>query len=242
MSRRLLTCAASAALLLLFSCRTADADRSAEAPPPPSPRYVLTILKTGEAKGLSKERLQEVFAGHFSNMERLAREGVLLLAGPYGAKRRDPSHRGVFLLDAADVATARPFAETDPGFRAGVFALEHRVLETDAPLRLLSREALARHDAAKARGETPKPGDGARGYALLFADDFARARAFLAAHPATLLLGRLDDGRAFAILDAADAEAARALLSADAEAVIGPYGVDDWYATDLAATVLRKRS
>ena len=52
--------------------------------------YVLCILKTGpkdaEIKG---DQRKEVFAGHFANIGRLADEGKLAVAGPFGIGRGD---------------------------------------------------------------------------------------------------------------------------------------------------------
>ena len=45
-------------------------------------KYVLVILKTGPKKVPDGPERQEMFKGHFANIERLANEGVLAVAGP----------------------------------------------------------------------------------------------------------------------------------------------------------------
>ncbi|MEQ1634044.1 MAG: hypothetical protein ABL997_16825, partial [Planctomycetota bacterium] len=58
-------------LLLAFALATTGCQTaSSHADEAPS---TVVFLKTGPAKDLSKEKQQEVFAGHFANMERLAR-------------------------------------------------------------------------------------------------------------------------------------------------------------------------
>ena len=55
----------------------------ASAPNGPAHHHVLVLLKTGPRTGLSPEESRTVFAGHFGNMQRLAEERKLLVAGPY---------------------------------------------------------------------------------------------------------------------------------------------------------------
>ncbi len=121
---------AVSALLVLSACATPTA--------PTQPRLdaTLVVLKTGpRTEPLSTTERASVFGGHFANMERLARAGDLLLAGPYGAERADPTRRGIFVLDTADLGHAHALAETDPGFKAGVFRFDYHALSTAAALR-----------------------------------------------------------------------------------------------------------
>ncbi|MGE3171500.1 MAG: YciI family protein [Planctomycetota bacterium] len=194
------------------------------------PTYSLVYLRTGAATGLPAERQREVFRGHFQNMERMAREGDLLVAGPFGRQRSDPALRGIFVLDTDDRAAATALAETDPGFQAGVFALEYHALATDAPLREFLAAEIAELDAATARGETPAPGANGRAYVLLIADDGDRALAALEGNDAALLRGRLDGTGAFVVLDAADRAAAEQAL-APVRDRLGPHRLEEWFAS-----------
>lgn len=49
-------------------------------------QYVFVILKTGPAKIEDKAKLNELFRGHMANIDRLANEGKLTVAGPFGKK------------------------------------------------------------------------------------------------------------------------------------------------------------
>src|SRR5689334_20395876 len=74
---------------------------------PEAQGYTLVYLKTGAKTQLSKEEGQAVFAGHFANMQRLAKEKKLLLAGPFGEPKHDINLRGLFVLDTSDEAQAK---------------------------------------------------------------------------------------------------------------------------------------
>lgn len=206
-----------------FACHTANHASQ-------STRYTLVLLKTGEKKGLSKEESQKVFAGHFANMSRLAKERRLLLAGPYGALRHDLALRGIFVLDTSDANEAKALAQTDPGFQAGVFAMEYHPLETPAPLRAFLANELTQREADEAAGRKRAPGEGGRGFVLLTAVNGKLLEQELSGKPFALLVGRLDGDRGWAILDAKDVAAAEALLG-DLKSRIGTHTLDEWFAS-----------
>ncbi len=195
----------------------------------------LVLLKTGvRREPLSESERAQVSGGHFGNMQKLAREGHLLVAGPYGKAKSDASLRGIFVLDTADPERARQLAETDPGFQAGVFALEYHRLTTTAPLRAFRLAELAEQDAAAAAGRALAPGEGGRGYVLLTVEDGAAAAAVLAGNPAVLWFAWLDGSRAFVLLDARDRLAAQALLQPLA-ARLGAMRLDEWFGSGRLA-------
>lgn len=86
-------------------------------------RYVLVILKTGPTPVTDADARKVMFAGHFANMERLAKEGKLALAGPF-AKNED-GWRGLFLLAVEDIPAARALTETDPVIVNGEMVAEY---------------------------------------------------------------------------------------------------------------------
>ncbi len=85
--------------------------------------YVLAILKTGpeDATITDKDARAKLFQGHFANMGRLAEEGKLVLAGPLGG---EDGRRGLFILNAPDIETAKAWVATDPTVEAGVFVVD----------------------------------------------------------------------------------------------------------------------
>lgn len=84
--------------------------------------YVFALLQTGDTVARPDSVLSGLFAGHMSNIERLAEEGKLVVAGPfYDVPREHGSWRGLFVLNTADTAEARVWVNQDPAVRAGVF-------------------------------------------------------------------------------------------------------------------------
>jgi uncharacterized protein len=85
--------------------------------------YVVCILKTGpnDATIKGKER-EEIFAGHMSNMQRMADAGQLAIAGPFG--KNDKTFRGLYVFNVATVAEAEKLVVSDPAVKAGVFVAD----------------------------------------------------------------------------------------------------------------------
>lgn len=201
----------------------------------------LAVLRPGPRTApLSEAERGQVFGGHFANMTRMAKAGQLLLAGPYGAERSDPTLRGLFVFDTADEARAREWAATDPGVQAGVFALEFHPLSIGVDLREVLAAGLQRLADAEAAGRTPPPGEGARSYVLLTAEDGVSAAALLTDQPFVVATATLDGDRLLCWLDAADCAAAGALLEPLA-ARLGAHHLDDWFGSDRLAAVAAAR-
>ncbi|MBL8754787.1 MAG: hypothetical protein JNK15_15895 [Planctomycetes bacterium] len=204
-------------------------------------RFTLVLLKSGARTDLSADQQREVFQGHMANIQRLFDEGPLLVAGPYGREKSDPKLRGVFVFDTADVATARHWAETDPGFQAGVFAFEFLPLTTTADLRSQRVVDLQAQAAAKAAGKPQAPGDTIRPYTMVVASYGAAAQQVMGGQPGVVFTAALDGGRALVVLDAADATAARERLQPHA-AALGTFTVDEWYASKLLVDLPFRRA
>lgn len=82
--------------------------------------YVLCILRTGpkDAEFKGEERKQ-IFEGHFANISRLADDGKLAVAGPFG--KNDKSWRGLYIFNVATIEEAEKLVILDPAVKAGVF-------------------------------------------------------------------------------------------------------------------------
>jgi len=85
--------------------------------------YVLVILKTGPKRMPDGDARKAMFAGHFANMERLAKEGKLVLAGPF---TEDPAEwRGLFIFAVASIEEAKALTATDPVIVSGEMVAEY---------------------------------------------------------------------------------------------------------------------
>ena len=82
--------------------------------------YVLCILKTGPKDAeLTGDERKAIFAGHFANIQRLADEGKLAAAGPFG--KNDKNYRGLYIFNATTIEDAEKLVALDPAVKAGVF-------------------------------------------------------------------------------------------------------------------------
>ena len=85
--------------------------------------YVMCILKTGpkdaEIKGKDRD---EIFAGNFANIGRLADEGKLAVAGPFG--KNDRAYRGLYVFNVPTIEEAEKLVVLDPAVKAGIFVPE----------------------------------------------------------------------------------------------------------------------
>jgi uncharacterized protein len=83
-------------------------------------QYVMAFLKKGTKTVDSSERSQ-LIQGHLKNIGRLAKEGKLLLAGPFLDKG---DLAGIFVFNVTTIEEARNLVATDPAVKAGLFDME----------------------------------------------------------------------------------------------------------------------
>lgn len=98
-------------------------------------RYVLVILKTSPTPVPPGPARDEMFKGHFANMQRLADEGKLALAGPLDGVE---GWRGLFILAVSDIEEARALVATDPVVAQGEMIPEFHKYFGSAALMLVN--------------------------------------------------------------------------------------------------------
>lgn len=81
-------------------------------------QYYFVMLTKGARRDEIKDTaiINKLQAGHMANMERLSKEGKLMLAGPFGD---DGNWRGVFVFDAESEEEVKSMLATDPAINAG---------------------------------------------------------------------------------------------------------------------------
>lgn len=92
---------------LLIACLCFSIDAVSQNP------FVFVFLnKKPDAEKLSEEASKKIMEGHMSNMDRLAKEGKLIAAGPF------EGGGGIFIMKTSSVDEANQWISTDPGIQA----------------------------------------------------------------------------------------------------------------------------
>jgi uncharacterized protein YciI len=85
--------------------------------------YVFVILKTGPNKMEAGSERDKLFKGHMDNINRLADEGKLVVAGPMGVNEK--SYRGIFILNVKTIDEAKELLKADPTVSEKIFDVEY---------------------------------------------------------------------------------------------------------------------
>lgn len=85
--------------------------------------YVIVMLTPGSAKIEDKAKMGELMKGHLANIQKLADEGKIVVAGPFFEKNKQ-NFRGMFIFDTKSKEEAEQWVKTDPAVQANVFGYE----------------------------------------------------------------------------------------------------------------------
>lgn len=81
--------------------------------------YFLVILKTGANSTADKKLISESFRGHMDNINRLVKDGKLIVAGPLG--KNENNYRGIFILNnLKTIEDAKELLQTDLAIKNGL--------------------------------------------------------------------------------------------------------------------------
>ncbi len=97
--------------------------------------YVLVILKAGPNKVPEGPARTKMFEGHFANIQRLANEKKLVLAGPFDGA---DGWRGLFVFATPDIEQARTYVATDPVIISGEMVAEYHKFYGSAGLMMVT--------------------------------------------------------------------------------------------------------
>lgn len=98
-------------------------------------KYVMAFLKRGPNRIADSVEAMKLQMEHLKNIERLAEEGKLVLAGPF---LDDGDLRGIYIFDVASVEEARKLTETDPAIQRGSLVMELKPFYCTAALKALN--------------------------------------------------------------------------------------------------------
>lgn len=84
-------------------------------------RYVIAFLKAGSNRDHDQETAMELQRAHMDNINRMAEEGSLVVAGPF---LDNGQIRGIYIFDVESIEEARELTETDPAVQAGRLEME----------------------------------------------------------------------------------------------------------------------
>src|ERR1051326_8978417 len=80
-------------------------------------KYVMAFLRTGPVEIKDSVKKRELLMAHLKNIQFLAKEGKLIVAGPFLDEQKI---EGIFIFNVESVEEAKQLTDTDPGVKAGV--------------------------------------------------------------------------------------------------------------------------
>lgn len=85
-------------------------------------RYWLVLLQRGPNRNQDSISAEKIQAAHMANINRLAKEGKLIMAGPIGIEN---DLRGIFLMNCADSSEVENFVKTDSAVITGRLVMKY---------------------------------------------------------------------------------------------------------------------
>ena len=85
-------------------------------------RFWLVLLQKGPHRNQDSISAEKIQAAHMANINRLAKEGKIIMAGPIGV---DGDLRGIFLMNCADSSEVENFVKTDSAVITGRLIMKY---------------------------------------------------------------------------------------------------------------------
>ena len=85
-------------------------------------RYWLVLLQKGPNRDQDSISAEKIQAAHMANINRLAKEGKLVMAGPIGV---EDDLRGIFLMNCSDSTEVENFVRTDSAVITGRLIMKY---------------------------------------------------------------------------------------------------------------------
>lgn len=84
-------------------------------------QYVMAFLVRGENLSADSAEASRLQKAHLDNITRMAREGKLILAGPFLDSTK---LRGIYVFNVSGIEEAEELTRSDPAIKAGVLEME----------------------------------------------------------------------------------------------------------------------
>lgn len=84
-------------------------------------KYVFAFLKKGPTRDMEEKTANALQMEHLKNIERLADEGKLVLAGPFFG---NGDIRGIYIFNVSSIEAAKELTLSDPAIQAGSLEME----------------------------------------------------------------------------------------------------------------------
>ncbi len=84
-------------------------------------KYVVAFLKRGPNKSVDSIQKSELQKAHMQNINRLAEEGKLVLAGPFFG---GGDLRGIYIFNVDNLEDAKALTNSDPSIQAGILSMD----------------------------------------------------------------------------------------------------------------------
>ena len=85
-------------------------------------RYWLVLLQKGPNRNQDSISAEKIRAAHMANINRLAKDGKLIMAGPIGV---EDNLRGIFLMNCTDSTEVENFVKTDSAVMTGRLIMKY---------------------------------------------------------------------------------------------------------------------
>ena len=87
--------------------------------------YYMVFLRRGPAwTAATTPEVTAVSRAHRANIDRLTKEGLMVVAGPFEGTSGDRALAGIFILRVASMEAAKAEVDSDPAVKAGRFVYE----------------------------------------------------------------------------------------------------------------------
>lgn len=98
--------------------------------------YHFVMLSKGENRSHDTETAKKLQEGHMANIQKMADDGLLVLAGPFA----DTLGGGIFVLKTATIEETERILQNDPAIKAGRLKYTIRPWYTDSSSFTLEKE------------------------------------------------------------------------------------------------------